>query len=126
MKTGKSLICTKFQVKLKNRTQWERWTVELNAILGGIVGSTGIVLKYVIWKDDAPVLLANVEWEEMAIAAVPLQGNKYKQDRKLVHQIILRNIAEDSDAYTYLKPNIRMEDGRTDFKALFEIGRAHV
>ena len=35
-----------------------------------------------------------------------------------VHGVILRNIAEYSDAYTYVKTNIRLDDGRVDIKAL--------
>ena len=54
----------------------------------------------------------------MAVLAVPLTGRLYKQDNLTVHNIILRNIADASDAFTYVKPYIKKDDGRTDIKAL--------
>ena len=39
-------------------------------------------------------------------------------DALAVHGVILRNIAESSDAYTYVKTNIRQYDGRVDITAL--------
>ena len=50
--------------------------------------------------------------------AVPLTGRLYKQDIFTVHNIILRNIADTSDALTYVKPYTKKDDGRTDIKAL--------
>ena len=38
----------------------------------------------------------------------------------MVHQIILKNIAEYSDAYTYIKPHIRGGNGRKNIIALQE------
>ena len=35
-----------------------------------------------------------------------------------VHGVILRNIAESSDAYTYVKTNIRLDYGRVGIKEL--------
>ena len=50
--------------------------------------------------------------------AVPLNGILYKQDNLTVHNIILRNIADASYAFTYVKPYINNDNGRTDIKAL--------
>ena len=50
--------------------------------------------------------------------AVPLTEILYKQDNLTVQNIILRNIADVSDAFTYVKPYIKKYDGRTDIKAL--------
>ena len=50
--------------------------------------------------------------------AVPLTGELYKQDNLTVHNIILHNIADTSDAFTYVNPYIKKNDGRTDIKAL--------
>ena len=47
---------------------------------------------------------------------VTITGRLYKQDNLTVHNIILRNIADASDAFTYVKPYIKKEDGRTDIK----------
>ena len=49
---------------------------------------------------------------------VSLTGRLYKQDNFTVHKIILRNIDDASDAFTYVKPYIKNDDGRTDTKAL--------
>ena len=50
--------------------------------------------------------------------AVPLTGRLYKQYNLIVHNIILRNIAGSSDAFTYVKPYIKKDDGRTNIKVL--------
>ena len=45
---------------------------------------------------------------------------------KTVHYIILRNISDESDAYTYIiKPELKSENGRKDFKALVERYDSH-
>ena len=56
--------------------------------------------------------------EEKAVLAYPLTGRLYKKDNLTVQNIILRNIADASDAFTYVKPYIKKDDGRTDIKAL--------
>ena len=50
--------------------------------------------------------------------AVPLTGRLYKQDNLTVNNIILRNIADASDVFTYVKPYIKKDDGRAYIKAL--------
>ena len=50
--------------------------------------------------------------------AVPLTGILYKKDNLTVHKIILRNIADTSDALTYVKSYIKNNNIRTDIKAL--------
>ena len=49
---------------------------------------------------------------------VPLTGRLYNQDKLTVHNIVLRNIADASDAFIYVNPYIKTDDGRTDIKAL--------
>ena len=48
------------------------------------------------------------------------EGNAYLQDKLTVHNIILRNIAYGLDAFTYVKPYLKKDDGRLDMKALRE------
>ena len=50
--------------------------------------------------------------------AVPLSGRLYKQYNLTVNNIILCNISDESDAFTYVKPYIKKDDGRADIKAL--------
>ena len=117
-KNGKALITTEFQTKLVGRNQWERWSIELQSTLNGIIGVNGVPIAYVIQREAQAGTDAIGDWDEMAIAKSPLEGAKFIQDSRVVHQIISRNIAEESDAYTYIKPNIRKEDGRVDYLAL--------
>ena len=49
---------------------------------------------------------------------VPLTGKLYKQYSLTVHNIILCNIADTLYTFTYVKPYIKKEDGRTDIKLL--------
>lgn len=119
-KIGSNLVATDFTTKLKSRQQWERWSLELKTTLSAIIGAKGIPLTYVTRDEAAPDLDDHDSWEEKAIAGAPLEGLEYQQDRSTVHHIIIRNIAEDSDAYTYVKPRLRYEDGRRDVLALRE------
>ena len=48
--------------------------------------------------------------------AAPLTGGLYNQDNLTVHNIILRNIADASDAFTYVNLYIKKDDGRTYIK----------
>ena len=118
-KSGESLITNEFVVKLKNSAQWERWKVELKTTLSSVIGVKGVPLVYVIRENDTPRENANYTWDQKYELSVELNGPEYNIDKKTVHQIILRNVGEDSDAYTYLKPRIDQEDGREDIKALF-------
>ena len=49
-----------------------------------------------------------------------LTGQEFQQDARTVHKIIMKNVHEDSDAYTYIKTLIRHRNGRRDIKALRE------
>ena len=118
-KPGETLITNEFVVKLKNSAQWERWKVELKTTLSSVIGVKGVPLVYVIRENDTPRENANYTWDQKYELSVELNGPEYNIDKKTVHQIILRNVGEDSDAYTYLKPRIDQEDGREDIKALF-------
>ena len=76
------------------------------------------VLDYVIIQNDTPDLFNQANWEERARLAAPHAGNTYRLGALAVYGVILRKIAEYSDAYTYVKTNIRRDDGRVDIKAL--------
>ena len=118
-KAGESLVNQEFASKLKNSAQWERWKVELSSTLGSIIGAKGVPLTYVIREADAAAIdIDGATWDKKFIDAIELSGPEYNIDRQIVHAIILRNVAEDSDAYTYIKPNIRRENGRLDMISL--------
>ena len=117
-RNGESLLTNGYQVKLEAADQWERWLIELQITLKMIIGTKGIALDYVIRQNDTPDLSDQANWEERARLAAPHAGNTYRMDTLSVHGVILRNIAENSYAYTYVKTNIRLDDGRVDIKAL--------
>ena len=50
--------------------------------------------------------------------AVPHKGNAYLQDKLTVHNIILCNIVDGSDAFTYVKPYLNKDAGRLDIQTL--------
>ena len=112
------MITTSFQVQLEASRKWYRWVVELESNLQMIIGAQGIPLSYVIRVNDAPDQTELETWEEKAVLAVPITGRLYNKENLTVHNIILRNIADTSDKFTYVKPYIKKYDGRTDIKAL--------
>ena len=83
-----------------------------------IICTKGISLDCVIRQNYMPDLSDQANWEERAILAAPRAGNTYRMDALVVHGVILQNISESSDAYTYAKTNIRRDDGRFDITAL--------
>ena len=91
---------------------------ELESNLKIIVGVQGIPLYCVSRENDAPDQTERDTWEEKAVLAVPLTRILYKQDNLTVHNIILLNISDASYAFTYMKPYIKKDNGRTDIKAL--------
>ena len=109
-KVEESLITTSFQVHLEASGQWDCWVVELESNLKMIAGVQGIPLYYIIRENDAPDHTEHSTLEGKAVLAVPLTGRLYKQDNLTVHNIILLNIADASDAFTYVKPYIKKND----------------
>ena len=88
-----------------------------------IIGAKGIALDYVIRQNDMPDLSDQANWEERARLAAPHAGNTYILDALDVYVGTLCNITVSSDAYTYVKTNIRRDDGRvniTAFRARYE------
>ena len=117
-RTGEGLIDSTFNNKLKSQSQWEKWNVEVEALLGVIIGVKGIPLSYVIRMNGPRLYDPDASFETNAITATEITGPEFAQDAQTVHQIILHNVHEDSDAYTYIKPVLRFQDGRRDMTAL--------
>ena len=117
-KDGESYLDSTFNTKLKSAAQWEKWIEELESTLCQIIGVRGVLLSYVIRESDASTFDTTVTYEEAVTEAMSLTGVEFTNDARTVHKIILKNIHEDSDAYTYEKILIRHCDGRRDVKAL--------
>ena len=71
-----------------------------------IIGAKGIAISYVIREDDDPNLADQETWDHKAMLAAPHEDNAYLQDKLTVHNIILRNIADGLDSFTYVKPHL--------------------
>ena len=59
-------------------------------------------------------------YDDAVIQAVELTGRDFTEDARTVHKIILNNIHDDSDAYTYVKSFTKRRNGRLDINALRE------
>ena len=68
-----------------------------------------------IRESNEPNYDPSILCEEKIIDAVTMTGESHKNDSRLVHQIFLRNVSEESNAYTYIKPLLRHRDDRRDF-----------
>ena len=112
------MIATAFQVQLEIATQSDKWAIELEINLKMIIGSKGIALSYIIREDDDPNLADQETWEYKAMLAAPHKGSAYLQDKLTVHKIILCNIVDGLNAFTYVKPYLNKDDGRLDIQAL--------
>ena len=112
------MITAEFQVQLETDTQWDRWVIELESNLKIIIGAKGIAISYVIREDDDPNLADQETWDHKAMLAAPHEDNAYLQDKLTVHNILLRNIVDGSDAFAYVKPYLKKEDVRLDIWAL--------
>ena len=98
--------------------QWDRCIIELESNLKMIIGSNGIALSYFTRKNDAPDLTTPPTWEVRANLGAPYDGTACVQDKLTVHNIMLSNIADGSDAFAYVKAHICKDDGRFDVKAI--------
>ena len=115
---GLSLLGGNFSVQLESRHQWKRWNRELHDTLSSIIGVTGVPINYVTRATATPTLVGFATWEEKVIAASPIIGRDFKQDAKTVHNLIMKNLSENSEAYTYIENSIDEQDGRVDIIAL--------
>ena len=75
-------------------------------------------MSYIIRDNNAPDLTTQPTWEVNANLGAQHDGTDYAQDKLTVHIILLMNIADGSNAFTYLKAHIRKDDGQVDVKAL--------
>ena len=117
-KIGEAFLDTSFTHKLKGQVQWKKFIEGLSSNLSMIVGVQDVPLSYVIRKDPEPHWDPTIPYEDAIIQGVKMEGPGFMIDKRTVHQIILRNVCENSDAYTYLKPLLRRQDGSLDIKAL--------
>eukprot|EP00980_Cylindrotheca_fusiformis_P017467 scaffold5460_cov156-Cylindrotheca_fusiformis.AAC.1 len=106
-KVGEAYLDATFNTQLKGRAQWENFEDELKETLEMILGVDGIPLSYVIRENDAPEFDENINFDEAVIKAAKLEGENFKEDALTVHKLIKKNVAEDSDAFGYIKGLIK-------------------
>ena len=92
--------------------------MELQALLSSIIDSKGVPLSYVIRMENLPPPSIGTYWERKAILIFLHTGIEFDYNKRTVHNIIIRNIAEDSDAYIYPKSTINREDCRNNINVL--------
>ena len=119
-KVGESYHNVEFNTKLKSQGHYEKFKEELQLTLENIIGSKGVPATYAIRKEEAPSYDPDIPCEDNIIDAVALTGESFKNDARLIHQIILRNASNESNAYTCVKPLLRHRDSRRDVLALNE------
>ena len=83
-----------------------------------IIGEKWVALSYVIREDDDPNLADQETWEYKAMLVEHHEVNAYLQDKLTVHNILLRNIADGSDAFTYVKLYLKKDNWILDIQAL--------
>ena len=77
-----------------------------------IIGACGVPLSYVIRETEARQFDRDVPFDETVIQAASLEGDEFRLDSWTMHQLILMNIIEDSDTYTYIKTLLCYQNGR--------------
>ena len=112
------MITTAFQVQLETATQWDSWSIELESNMNFIIRAKWIALSYVIREDDDPNLADQETWEYKAMLAEPHKGNAYLQDKLTVNNVIIHNIADGSDAFTYVKLCLKKDEGILGIQSL--------
>ena len=85
-----------------------------------IIGSNGASLTNVVRKNEESSHDPALPHDEDFVNAVSLSGKAYKDDTKLVHQIILRNFSKESNSCAYIESLILFRNGRRNFLALKE------
>ena len=83
-----------------------------------IIRSKGIAFSYIIRENDDPDFGEISTWDLKATLGTPHDGPSIAQDNLTVHNIILRNIADGSYAFKYVKPHIKKDTIRLDVKSL--------
>ena len=101
-KVGESFHDHSFTTKLKSQAQWEKFSEELESTLSLIIGASGVPLSYVICEQEEPDFDFDMSYDEAVIQAVALEGDEFRLDARTVHQLIISNVVEDSDAYMYI------------------------
>jgi hypothetical protein len=89
--------------------------------LSTIPGVNGVPLSYVIRENEQlEDGAAYKSFNKCAIASAPSTGASFQADARKVHQLI-NSFLQTETAEQWVKPHVRKQNGRIDFKAL----RAH-
>jgi hypothetical protein len=119
-KGAETLASVRIDPILKSAKGYDAWIIAVHTALTIAYGSKGVPWAYLIRENALPNFIGWNNWEELAIHAAPHTGLDYNADKMTVHLFLLNNIGEQSDAYTYIQPFLRQNDGRRDVMALTE------
>ena len=104
--------------KFKDERKWPEWEPAFANYLSTIQGVNGIPLSYVIRETEVPDrTIEYTNFNEKAIACVPLSGSNFQADARKVHQL-LKSFLQTETAEQWIKSIARSQDGREDMIAL--------
>ena len=96
---------------------WDNWQLAFVNKLNATMGAAKVPVDYIVrpeWDDDDELFLDD---DEMRRYQMPLEGENFKRDNKLVYQM-LKSACIKSDAWTWIQSFDRAADGRKAWLSL--------
>ncbi|KAI2509297.1 hypothetical protein MHU86_5185 [Fragilaria crotonensis] len=109
--------------KCQTDAGWDNWQIGFVNKLSAIMGAAKVPIDYVVrpeWDYTDELFLDD---DEMRRFQMPLEGENFKRDNKLVFQI-LKSACIKSDAWTWIQSYDRTANGRTHGWRLLRITMA--
>ena len=103
--------------KCQTDAGWDNWQIGFVNKLSAIMGAAKVPIDYIVrpdWDDTDELFLDD---DEMRRFQMPLEGENFKRDNKLVFQI-LKSACIKSDAWTWIQSFDRTAHGRKAWLAL--------
>lgn len=63
----------------------------------------GVPLLYLIWKDKIIYFNMSLPYDNKVCQRVTLVGLDSTQDKRIVHEIVLKNVNQNTDTHTFVK-----------------------
>jgi hypothetical protein len=103
--------------KCQTDAGWDNWQIGFVNKLSAIMGAAKVPIDYIVrpdWDDTDELFLDD---DEMRRFQMPLEGENFNRDNKLVFQI-LKSACIKSDAWTWIQSFDRTAHGRKEWLAL--------
>ena len=108
----------KFVTQLKGSAQWEIWLIKLASTLNDMIKKSNPYLLCDTCKSHPNPICTTVQiiWESKSMVSETITSTEFWVEAIIFYQLIWRNIAEELDAYTYVKGEIiRRMKGQISF-----------